>query len=94
MSTVSKEKAALLKLGECDAILMDIQMPKMNGYEATRRIREGKNLLGREIPIIAMTANAFADDIQQSIDVGMNAHISKPMDLKMLARTMKTVAKS
>ena len=88
------ERAALLKPGECDAILMDVQMPRMNGYEATRRIRLGENPLGREIPIIAMTANAFADDIQQSMDAGMNAHISKPMDLKMLARTMKKLAGS
>ena len=62
--------------------------------EYLQKIQTSSNhLLGREISIIAMTANAFADDIQQSIDVGMNAHISKPMDLKMLARTMKSLKK-
>lgn len=67
-----------------DAILMDVQMPKMDGYEATKKIRNGTNPVGRDIPIIAMTANAFADDIQHSLDCGMNAHISKPIDLKLL----------
>ena len=75
--------------GEFDMILMDVQMPKMNGYDATRAIRAGNNPLGRTIPIIAMTANAFADDIQQSLDAGMNAHISKPMDLRALCQTIK-----
>lgn len=77
--------------GEYDMILMDVQMPVMNGYEATRALRSGSNPLGRVIPIIAMTANAFADDIQQSLDAGMNAHISKPMDLQMLQKTVRTV---
>jgi len=63
-------------------------MPKMNGYEATRAIRSGSNPLGQTIPIIAMTANAFADDIQHSLDAGMNAHISKPMNLHILCQTI------
>ncbi|MBU5480281.1 ATP-binding response regulator [Blautia sp. MSJ-19] len=75
---------------EFDMILMDVQMPLMNGYEATRAIRRSKNPLGKSIPIVAMTANAFADDIQQSMDAGMNEHISKPMDLQ---RLKKVVAK-
>ena len=70
--------------GDYDAILMDVQMPKMDGYEATKKIRNGTNPVGRDIPIIAMTANAFADDIQHSLDCGMNAHISKPINLKLL----------
>ncbi len=57
--------------GEYDAILMDIQMPHMNGYEATKAIRT--------IPIIAMIANAFSDDVQNSLAAGMNAHVSKPI---------------
>ena len=65
--------------GEYDAILMDIQMPHMNGYEATKAIRRSKNLLGRTIPIIAMIANAFSDDVQNSLAAGMNAHVSKPI---------------
>lgn len=62
-------------------ILMNIQMPHMNGYEATKAIRGGRNPLGKTIPIIAMTANAFSDDIQNSIAAGMDAHISKPIDV-------------
>ena len=62
----------MVKPGEYDAILMDIQMPHMNGYEATKAIRGGRNPLGKTIPIIAMTANAFSDDIQNSIAAGMD----------------------
>ena len=72
--------------GEYDAILMDVQMPVMNGLEATRAIRSGENPLGRTIPILAMTANAFAEDIQNSLDAGMDAHISKPIDIRVLER--------
>lgn len=77
--------------GDCQAILMDIRMPVMDGYEATKCIRNGKNPLGRSIPIIAMTGNAFAEDIRHSMDVGMDAHISKPVDLKLLAQTMQKI---
>ena len=63
-----------------DLILMDIQMPVMNGLEATRMIRGLNRVDAGSIPIIAMTANAFAEDVQNSLDAGMNAHISKPMD--------------
>lgn len=78
-----------VKSGEYDAILMDVQMPVMNGYEATRRIRSSRNPLGKTIPIIAMTANAFPDDISNSLAAGMDAHISKPLDMKTLERTMR-----
>ena len=63
----------MVKPGEYDAILMDIQMPHMNGYEAPKAIRGGRNPLGKTIPIIAMTANAFSDDVQNSIAAGMDA---------------------
>lgn len=66
-----------------DAILMDIQMPNMNGYEAARKIRTLKGKRS-EIPIIAMTANAFEEDKQKAIDSGMNAHIGKPVDIEKL----------
>ena len=79
----------MVKPGEYDAILMDIQMPHMNGYEATKAIRGGRNPLGKTIPIIAMTANAFSDDIQNSIAAGMDAHISKPIDVAILEKTMR-----
>lgn len=75
--------------GEYDAILMDVQMPGMDGYEATRMIRSGANPLGRTIPIIAMTANAFAEDVKKSLDAGMNAHLSKPVDLNALEQTLQ-----
>ena len=75
--------------GDYDMILMDVQMPVMNGYEATKAIRKGKHPLARTIPIIAMTANAFSEDVQKSLSAGMNAHISKPMDMKKLARVVK-----
>lgn len=85
------ERFADVREGEFDAILMDVQMPLMNGYEAARAIRLGTNPLGRTIPVIAMTANAFADDIQQSLVAGMNAHISKPMDMGVLRKTVVKV---
>ncbi len=72
------------KPGQYDVILMDVQMPIMNGYEATRAIRAGKNPLGATIPIFAMTANAFSEDIQRSYEAGMDGHLSKPVDLDML----------
>ena len=74
--------------GEYDAILMDVQMPVMNGYEATRTIRNSRNPLGRTIPIIAMTANAFSEDIGECLAAGMNAHIAKPIDIGVLKNTM------
>lgn len=76
-----------------DAILTDIQMPVMNGYEATRAIREGSAEEGKNIPIIAMTANVFAEDIQRCLKAGMNAHIPKPVDRKALTGVIKNVMK-
>ncbi|MGN0466335.1 MAG: ATP-binding protein [Lachnospiraceae bacterium] len=69
-----------------DVILMDIMMPRMNGYEATRAIRSMES--GRSIPIIAMTANAFAEDVQASLDAGMNAHIAKPLVMDEVLKTI------
>lgn len=75
--------------GDYDMILMDVQMPVMNGYEATKEIRRGNHPLALTIPIVAMTANAFSEDVQKSLSAGMNAHISKPMDMKKLARVVQ-----
>ena len=77
--------------GEFDAILMDVQMPVMNGHEAARAIRS----LEREghIPIIAMTANAFAEDEKAALDAGMDAHVSKPLDMEQLARVAAQLVK-
>ena len=77
--------------GDYDMILMDVQMPVMNGYEATKAIRRSSHELAKTIPIIAMTANAFSEDIQHSLAAGMNAHISKPVDMKMLEKTIRSI---
>ena len=77
--------------GDYDMILMDVQMPVMNGYEATKAIRRSSHELAKTIPIIAMTANAFSEDIQHSLAAGMNAHISKPVDMKTLEKTIRRI---
>ena len=80
---------ASVRPGEYDMILMDVQMPVMDGLEATRRIRSGENPLGRIIPILAMTANAFLEDMQKSREAGMDEHLSKPVDIAALEQTVK-----
>ena len=80
---------ASVKPGEYDMILMDVQMPVMDGLEATRRIRNGENPLGKTIPILAMTANAFLEDMQKSKEAGMDEHLSKPVDIAALEQTVK-----
>ena len=77
--------------GDYDMILMDVQMPVMNGYEAAKAIRSSSHELAKKIPIIAMTANAFSEDIQHSLAAGMNAHISKPVDMKTLEKTVRSI---
>ena len=77
--------------GEYDMILMDIQMPVMNGYEATKAIRNSKHPMAKTIPIIAMTANAFSEDIQKSFSAGMNAHVSKPVEMKVLGKAIQNI---
>ena len=72
-------------------ILMDVQMPVMNGYEATKAIRQSSHELAKTIPVIAMTANAFSEDIQHSLAAGMNAHISKPVEMEVLKKTIKSI---
>ena len=77
--------------GDYDMILMDIQMPVLNGYEATKAIRRSSHKLAKTIPIIAMTANAFSEDIQHSLAAGMNAHVSKPVEMKVLEKTIRSI---
>ena len=77
--------------GDYDMILMDVQMPVMNGYEATKAIRRSSHELAKKIPIIAMTANAFSEDIQHSLAAGMNAHVSKPVEMKVLEKTIRSI---
>ena len=74
--------------GDYDMILMDIQMPVMNGYEAAAAIRALGTDWSQRIPIIAMTANAYADDVQLAFDAGMNAHVTKPIDIKVVEKTI------
>lgn len=79
--------------GTYDAIFMDIQMPVMNGYEATRRIRASQHPDAKQIVILAMTANAFAEDVQASVEAGMDGHIAKPVDMTLLYNTVTKLVK-
>ncbi len=88
------ERFAAAKEGEFDAILMDVQMPVMNGYEATRAIRNLEREDAATIPIIAMTANAFAEDEKEALDAGMNLHLSKPIDVELLKKVLSQFRKS
>ena len=74
--------------GEFDAILMDVQMPVMNGYDATKAIRALERKDAKEIPIIAMTANAFAEDEKEALNAGMNVHLAKPIDMELLKKVL------
>jgi len=87
--TVAVEKIEAADSDRYDIILMDIQMPLMDGYEATRRIRAMKDKAKANIPIYAMTANAFEEDGQKALDVGMNGHIAKPIDIANLMSVLK-----
>ncbi|MGN0425412.1 MAG: ATP-binding protein [Acetatifactor sp.] len=80
--------------GYYDAVLMDIQMPVMNGYEAARAIRDLDRPDARTIPIVAMTANAFAEDVQNAMEAGMNAHLSKPIDMVALKGVLEKLIHS
>ena len=73
------------------AMLMDIKMPVMNGYEATKAIRSSGHPMAETIPIIAMTANAFVEDIHDALDAGMDVHVAKPVDMKVLKETVAQV---
>ena len=86
---IALEKFEQSEPGYYDAILMDMRMPEMDGLEATRRIRELERRDAKEIPIIALTANAFDEDVQRSLQVGMNAHLAKPVEPERLYRTLE-----
>ncbi len=83
------EKVAASKAGDYAVVLMDIQMPIMDGYAAAKAIREFEDKELAKIPIIAMTANAFSEDVQTAKDAGMNAHIAKPIDVAQMMETLK-----
>ena len=80
---------AASEAGTFDAIFMDIMMPEMNGYEATRAIRALNRPDAESIPVIAMTANAFAEDVHAAMEAGMNAHVAKPVDLDVLRAALE-----
>ena len=79
--------------GQYDLILTDIQMPVMNGYDAARAIRAGSHTRGKVIPIVAMTANAFAEDVKEAMDAGMDAHVAKPIDMNNLEAVITELVK-
>ena len=86
--SVAVEKMREAKDGQYDLILMDVQMPLLNGYEATRQIRAMDRNYCKQIPILAMTANAFDEDRQEAIAAGMNGHMAKPIHVDKLLLTL------
>ncbi len=87
------DRIAASEPGEFDAVLMDIQMPVMNGYEASKAIRKLEDPGLSKIPIVAMTANAFAEDIQNAKDAGMDGHIAKPFDSDRMFELLSDILK-
>ena len=77
--------------GYYDVILMDMRMPEMDGLEATRRIRAMERDGAKKIPIVALTANAFDEDVQRSMQAGLNAHLSKPVEPEALFQTLESL---
>ena len=76
-------------MGAYKAILMDVHMPELDGYQATRAIRSSRHPEGATIPVIAMTADAFAENVAEAFAVGMNDHIAKPIDIDLLFKTLR-----
>ena len=91
--TVAVEKMKENPAGTYDLILMDVQMPIMNGYQATRAIRALEDSARAAIPIVAMTANAFDEDRMLALEAGMDGHIAKPIDIAMLMETLREILK-
>ena len=93
----AKTGRAVVELAERfrpDIAFMDIQMPGLNGYDTARMIRHLERADAKTIPIIAMTANAFAEDVQAALEAGMNAHVAKPIDMDILRSALGRVLKS
>ncbi|MBQ7158594.1 MAG: amino acid permease [Treponema sp.] len=88
---VAVEKVSAASPGYYNVVLMDIQMPVMDGYEATRTIRSLEDKSKADVPVVAMTANAFAEDVQKAKDAGMNAHVAKPIDVDNLTKTLTEI---
>ena len=90
---IAVEKVEAASAGRYDLILMDVQMPEMDGYEATRRIRALPDKKKAAIPIVAMTANAFEEDQKNALNAGMNGHIAKPLDIQKLFQVLSELLK-
>ena len=88
-----REAITLFKLYNPVILLMDIRMPHMTGYEATQAIRRSSHPDASSVPIIAMSADAFSDDIQRCLDCGMNAHAAKPIDIMEIAKLFEKYLK-
>ena len=88
---ICTEKMAAAEEGAYDLIFMDIQMPEMNGLDATRAIRKLENKWAASIPIIAMTADAFSENVTECLKAGMNGHIAKPIDLKLVIKEIRRI---
>ena len=86
-----KEGLEALKHNDIHLAIVDIMMPVMDGYTATRKIRELERSDAKTVPIIAMTANAFQEDAEKCIAVGMNAHLAKPLDIEKMKKTIKSI---
>lgn len=87
------EKFQEMPVGTFDFILMDVQMPELNGYEATRAIRSLDKQDALKIPIIAVTADAFTEDAAAALEAGMDAHVSKPVNMKQLSEVLRRIQK-
>ena len=85
------EKMRSASEGDYDLIFMDVQMPEMNGLDATRSIRSLEDPWASSIPIIAMTADAFSEDITACLNAGMNGHIAKPVDIKLVVKEIRKI---
>lgn len=86
---IAVDKFLTAPIGTYDIILMDIQMPVMNGYQATKAIRSSSHPNAKSIPIFAMTADAFTENVAEALSAGMNGHIAKPIDTHILYRTLR-----
>ena len=85
------DKMAEAREGSYELIFMDIQMPEMNGLDATRTIRKLENQWAASIPIIAMTADAFSENVAACLEAGMNGHIAKPVDMKLVIKEIRRI---